>query len=68
MVLGLDLLLTAGEHSGGCSMEGDGLRAEGEFLVLFDLCRERLESRVLETELVSFCTAAKNHAGGNMMS
>ena len=26
-------LLTAGKHGGGCSMEGDGLRAEGEFLV-----------------------------------
>ena len=30
-------LLTAGKHGGGCSMEGDGLRAEGEFLVLFGL-------------------------------
>ena len=49
-------------------MEGEGLRAEGEFLVLFGLCRERLESRVLETELVSFCIAVENHAGGNMMS
>ena len=26
-------LLTAKRHGGGCSMEGDGLRAEGEFLV-----------------------------------
>ena len=34
-------------------MEGDGLRAEGEFLFLFCLCRERLENRVLETALVS---------------
>ena len=25
-------LLTAGKHGGACSMEGDGLRAEGEFL------------------------------------
>ena len=25
-------LLTAGKHGGGCSMERDGLRAEGEFL------------------------------------
>ena len=24
-------LLTAGKHGGECSMEGDGLRAEGEF-------------------------------------
>ena len=49
-------------------MEGEGLRAEGEFLVLFGLCREQLESRVLETELISFCTAVENHAGGNIMS
>ena len=28
-------LLTAGKHGGGCSMEGDGLRTEGEFLVFF---------------------------------
>ena len=34
-------------------MEGDGLRAEGEFLFLFGLCQERLENRVLETALVS---------------
>ena len=26
--------MAAGEHGGGCSMEGDGLRAEGEYLVL----------------------------------
>ena len=26
-------LSTAGENGGECSMEGDGLRAEGEFLV-----------------------------------
>ena len=49
-------------------MGGDGLRAEDEFLVLFVFCREQLESRVLETELVSFCTAVENHAGGNTMS
>ena len=30
-------LLTAGKHDGGYSMEGDRLRAEGEFLVLFDI-------------------------------
>ena len=30
-------LLIAGKHDGGYSMEGDGLRAEGEFLVLFGL-------------------------------
>ena len=45
-------------------MEGDGLRAEGEFLVLFGLCREQLENRVLETALVSLCSARENHEGG----
>ena len=45
-------------------MEGDGLRAEGEFLVLFGLCGERLENRVLETALVSCCSAHVNHKGG----
>ena len=30
-------------------MEGDGLCAEGEFLVVFGLCREQLENHVLET-------------------
>ena len=45
-------------------MEGDGLRAEGEFLFLFGLCRERLENRVLETALVSCCSAHENHEGG----
>ena len=45
-------------------MEGDGLRAEGEFLVLFGLCRERLESHVLETALVSLCSTRENHEGG----
>ena len=57
-------LLTAGKHGGGCSIEGDGLRAEGEFLVLFGLCRERLENSVLEIALVSFCSAHENHEGG----
>ena len=28
-------------------MEGDGLGAEGEFFVLFDLCQDQLEKRVL---------------------
>ena len=45
-------------------MEGDGLRAGGEFLVLLGLCRERLENRVLETALVSCCSAHENHEGG----
>ena len=44
-------LLTAGKPGGGCSMEGDGLRAEGESLFLFGLCRERLENRVSKTAL-----------------
>ena len=45
-------------------MEGDGLHAEGEFLVLFGLCREQLENRVLETALVSLCSSRKHHEGG----
>ena len=45
-------------------MEGDGLRAEDEFLFLFGLRRERLENRVLETALVSCCNAHENHEGG----
>ena len=45
-------------------MEGDGLRAEGEFLGLFGFCQERLENCVLETALVSCCSAHKNHEGG----
>ena len=57
-------LLTVGKHGGGCSMKGDGLRAEGVFFVLFGLCRERLKNRALETELVSFCSADENHEGG----
>ena len=41
-------------------MEDDGLRAEGEFLVLFVFCREQLENRVLETALVSSCSTREN--------
>ena len=41
-------LLTAVKHGGECSMEGEGLRAEGEFLVLFGLCREQLRFRLLD--------------------
>ena len=63
----MDLPFDRGKHGGGCSMEGDRLRAKGEFLVLFDLCRERLENRVLETASVSFCTAVENHGGGIVM-
>ena len=47
-------------------MKGDGLRAEGEFLVLFVFCREQLENRVFETALVSLL--AKIMRGENMMS
>ena len=57
-------LLTAEKHGGGCNIEGAGLRAEGEFLVLFGLCRKRLENRVLETALVSCGSAHENHEGG----
>ena len=60
-------LLTAGKHGGGCSMEGDGLRVEGEFLFLFGLSRERLENCVLETALVSCCSAHENHEEGECM-
>ena len=35
-VLGVDLPFDCGKHDGGHSMEGDGIRAEGEFFVLFD--------------------------------
>ena len=45
-------------------MEGDGLRAEGESLVLFVFCREQRENRVLETALVSLCSTRENHEGG----
>ena len=45
-------------------MEGDGLRAEGKVLVLSGLCREQLENRVLETALVSLCSARETHEGG----
>ena len=55
--------LTAGKHGGGCSMEGDRLRAEGKFLFLYGLCRKRLENRVLETALVSCGSAHENHEG-----
>ena len=48
-------------------MEGDRLRAEGEFLVLFGLCREQLENRVLETALVSLRSSRENHGGGIVM-
>ena len=57
-------LLTAGENGGKRSMEGDGLRAGGEFLILFGFSRERLENRVFETALVSCCNAYENHERG----
>ena len=46
---------------GGCSMEGDGLRAEGEFLVLFGLYQEQREKRVSETALFSLFNARENN-------
>ena len=49
----ISLLITR-KHDGGYSMEGDGLRAEGEFFVLFGLCQEQLEIRGLETALFTF--------------
>ena len=61
-------LLTAAKHGGGCSMEGDGLRAEGEFLVLFGLCRDRLENRVLEVCWFPAVVLTKNMRGENMIS
>ena len=63
-VLGVDLPLIAGKHGGECSMKGDGLCGEGEFLFLFGLFRERLENRVLETALASCRSAHENHEGG----
>ena len=45
-------------------MENNELRAEGEFLFLFGLCRERLENHVLKTALVSCCSAHESHEGG----
>ena len=41
-------LLTVVQHGGGCSMEGDGLRAEGAFLVFIGLCREQLRFGLLD--------------------
>ena len=44
--MGISLLI-AGKHGGECSMEGDGLRAEGEFLVfIWHVSRMTGESRV----------------------
>ena len=60
--------LNAGKYEGGCSMEGDELSAEGEFLFLFSLCRERLENRVLETALIPAVVLTKIMRGENMIS
>ena len=38
-------------------MEGDGLRAEGEFLVLFGLCREQLRFWLLDFVLDGYLHA-----------
>ena len=35
-MLGVDPPFDRGKHDGRHSMEGDGIRAEGEFFVLFD--------------------------------
>ena len=59
-------LLIAGKHDGGYSSEGDGLRAEGEFFVLFGLCQEQLDKRVLETVLFSLFSARANHEAGEV--
>ena len=45
-------------------MEGDGLRTEGEFLVLFVFCRGQFENCVLETALVFLRSTRENHEGG----
>ena len=42
-------------------MEGDGLRAEDEFFVLFGLCQKQLEIRVLETALFSLFSARESN-------
>ena len=47
-------------------MESDDLRAEGEFFVLFGLCQEQLENRVLETALFSLFSTRENHEGGEV--
>ena len=47
-------LLIVEKHDGGYSMDGDGLRAEGEFFGFFGSCQEQLEKRVLETALFTF--------------
>ena len=47
-------------------MEGDGLRAEGEFFVLFGLCQEQLEKHVLQTALFSLFSTRANHEGGEV--
>ena len=41
-------LLIAIKYGGGYSMEGDGLRAEGEFLVLSGFCRKQLRFWLLD--------------------
>ena len=60
-------LLIAGKHDGGYSMEGDGLRAEGELFVLFGLYQEQLERRVLETALFSYLALAQILKGGKYL-
>ena len=66
-VLGVDLPFDRGKHDGGHSMEGDGIRAEGEFFVLFDYnsVRENKWKNVCwETALFSLFSTGANHEGG----
>ena len=61
-------LLTAGKHGADAAWKVTGFVLRVSSCFLFDLCRERLENRVLETALVSCCSAHENHGGGNMIS
>ena len=49
-------------------MESDGLRAEGEFLFLFGLCRERLENRVMKLRWFPAVMLTKIMRGENTIS
>ena len=59
-------LLIAGNHGAACSMEGDGLRAEGKFFILFGSCQEQLEERLLEIALFFLFSTRANHEGGKV--
>ena len=49
-------------------MEGDGLRAEDKFFVLFGLCQKQQEKRVLETALFSLFSTRANHERGEVFT